>query len=178
MYKKGREDEVEQTARFVASLSRQIPFQVMRFMPFGNSDGEKMEFCLAQTAGGDLTNQMVRKEARPGITIDPREFGHMAPQIIVVADTLAWPPADVIAWCKNNNLSAPAIREEKIFGLHPFRSSTNPDWILGLMALANIIHPSIFKFDLKKEADTFYNTFYGHPFNNGRLPAFPWEEKQ
>ncbi|WP_035237993.1 radical SAM protein [Desulfobacter vibrioformis] len=140
--------------------------------------GEKMESCLARTAGGDLTNQMARKESRPGITIDPREFGHMAPQIIVVADTLAWPPADVIAWCKNNSLSAPAIREEKIFGLHPFRSSTNPDWILGLMALANIIHPSIFKFDLKKEADTFYNTFYGHPFNNGRLPAFPWEEKQ
>jgi hypothetical protein len=138
--------------------------------------GEKMESCLATIAGAELTNLYLNREKRPGITIEPQAFERMAPQIIVVADTLAWPASDVIGWCQENNLSAPALENGNVFGLHPFRSSTNPDWILGLMALANIIHPDLFAYDLKKEADNFYNTFYGHPFNNGRPPQLPWEE--
>lgn len=137
---------------------------------------EKMESCLAETAGGELTNLDLNREKRPGITIDPQLFERMAPQIILVADTLAWPPSDVIDWCRKNNWFAPALEDGKVFGLHPFRSSTNPDWILGLMALANIIHPALFEYNLEKEADDFYNTFYGHPFNNGQPPVLPWEE--
>ncbi len=138
--------------------------------------GEKMESCLAMAAGAELTNLDLNREKRPGITIDHEAFQRMAPQIIVVADTLAWPPSDVIEWCKKNHLSAPALDDGKVFGLHPFRSSTNTDWILGLMALANIIHPALFQYDLKKEADDFYNTFYGHPYDNGRPPVLAWEE--
>ena len=139
---------------------------------------EKMESVLAQTAGAYLTNHDLNREKRPGITIDPEAFVRMAPEIIVVADTLAWPAADVMAWCKTNNLSVPALVNGKVLGLHPFRSSTNTDWILGLMALANIIHPERFAYDLAKEADRFYSTFYGHPFNDGRPPACPWKENK
>jgi len=138
--------------------------------------GEKMESCLAETAGAELTNLDLNREKRPGITIVPQAFARMAPQIILVADTLAWPPSDLIDWCQKNHLTAPALADGKVFGLHPFRSSTNTDWVLGLMALCNIIHPDIFNYDLEQEADDFYNTFYGHPFNNGRPPQLPWKE--
>jgi hypothetical protein len=33
------------------------------------------------------------------------------------------------------------------------------------MHIANILHPDIFCFDMEKEADRFYRTFYKHPFN-------------
>ena len=89
-----------------------------------------MESCLAKMAGAELTNFDLNREKRSGITIGPQAFQRMAPQIILVADTLAWLPLDVIDWCRKNNLSAPALRDGKVFGLHPFRSATNPDWIL------------------------------------------------
>jgi hypothetical protein len=70
-------------------------------------------------------------------------------------------------------MDAPAIRTRKVFHLHPYRSSAGPDWILGLMCLANILHPEAFQFDLPKEADDFYREFYNIPFDAGRRRAFP-----
>ena len=139
---------------------------------------EKMESRLVETAGGRLTNRLIHRESRPGITISADQFCRMAPEMVVISDGAAWPAMDFISYCTENGLDAPAVRNRKIYNLYPFRCSTNPDWILGLMALANIIHPSIFDFDLQKEADDFYRKFYGQPFKKGKLPAFPWEISQ
>lgn len=45
----------------------------------------------------------------------------------------------------------------------------SPRWILGLLNLANILHPECFHFDLELEADTFYRKFFGMPFVPDRL---------
>jgi len=137
---------------------------------------EKMESHLVTVAGGSLTNEMIRREDRPGITINPGQFCRMVPEIIILSDGAAWPPEDFTAFCRGHGLTAPAVAKGNIFWLNPFRCSTNPDWLLGLMALANLTHPVACTFDLEKEADRFYHEFYGHPFNGGILPAFPWEE--
>ena len=137
--------------------------------------GEKMESRLARTAGCRLTNSLLDRDSRPGIMISEDDFLGMAPEIIIVSDGVAWPAADVTAFCRERNLDVPAVRNGQIFHPAPYRCATNPDWILGLIALANRFHPDRFSFDLEKEADLFYNTFYGQPFNDGRLPNFPWE---
>ena len=67
--------------------------------------------------------------------------------------------ADFLNFCRENGLDGPAVKTKRIFHLHPYRTSTNPDWILGLMDQANIIHPEIFAVDLEKEADDFYLKF-------------------
>jgi hypothetical protein len=139
---------------------------------------EKMESLLVETAGGRLTNRSIERESRPGITITPGQFCRMAPEIIIISDGTAWPVQDFISHCTNNGLAAPAVTEKKIFHLYPFRSSTNPDWILGLYCLANIIHPEIFGFDLQKEADDFYQTFYHLPFTGATPRIFPWQNNK
>lgn len=121
---------------------------------------EKMESVLIEAAGGKLTNRLIDRESRPGITISEAQFCQMAPEIIIIADGTAWPVQDFISYCKKNGLKSPATDKSEIFSLYPYRSSTNPDWILGLLSLANIIHPDLFQFDLEKEADDFHQEFY------------------
>lgn len=127
---------------------------------------EKMESRLIEVAGGALTNVLIEREQRPGITISRKQFCRMNPELIIISDAVAWPADDVIDYCCENALDAPAVPNRKIFGLHPFRCSTNPDWILGLMQLANLIHPKVFRFDVRKEANNFYRTFIGVPFED------------
>lgn len=37
----------------------------------------------------------------------------------------------------------------------------SPRWVLGLMAIANTLHPDRCSFDLKEEQALFYRRFYG-----------------
>ena len=97
----------------------------------------------------------------------------MAPEIIIITGIAAWPVEDFIDYCRENGLDAPALKTGRVFHLHPYRSSTNPDWILGLLRLAEIIHPDAFRLDLQKEADDFYREFYNIPFGDGHSRAFP-----
>ena len=127
---------------------------------------EKMESVLIESAGGRLSNRLIDRESRPGITISNAQFIKMAPEIIIIADGAAWPTEDFLAYCEDHALDAPAVKKQKIFSLHPFRSSTNPDWVLGLISLANIIHPDRFNFDLQKEADHFYREFYNSTYSD------------
>jgi pyruvate-formate lyase-activating enzyme len=133
---------------------------------------DKMECRLIEIAGGRLANHRIVRENRPGVTLLKEQFCSLAPDIIIVSGFAAWPKADFIAFCRKNGLDVPAVRTERIVHLHPYRSTTNPDWILGLMGLANIIHPEIFSFDLQKEADDFYQKFYHLPFEKGHRRAF------
>lgn len=133
---------------------------------------EKMESFLIGSAGGRLSNRLIDRESRPGITISKEQFCNMAPEIIIIADGTAWPTEDFISYCNDNGLDAPAVKNRKIFSLYPYRSSTNPDWILGLLSLANIIHPDIFSFDLEQEADNFYKEFYNSTYKDKNKHIF------
>jgi len=179
----GRESRAVTFRQYVGSRVAQIEYKVkgLEKPPVYASLGhpliavfeEKMESRLIGTAGGRLTNRRIKRKSRPGISISKEQFCRMAPEIIVISGAAAWPVEDFITYCTESGLDVPAVRTQKIFHLHPYRSSTNPDWILGLLCLANIIHPDIFHFDLQKEADAFYRKFYNMPFADGHCHAFP-----
>jgi ABC-type Fe3+-hydroxamate transport system substrate-binding protein len=120
---------------------------------------DKMECRLIEIAGGQLANHRIERERRPGITLSKEQFCSLRPDIIIVTGFAAWPKSDFSAYCLENELYVPALRTGRIHHLHPYRSSTNPDWILGLMCLANIIHPKIFAFDLEQESNSFNQKF-------------------
>lgn len=164
-YVSGRVADIENR---VAGLEKKVVYCSLGH-PLIAMFSEKMESRLIEVAGGTLTNGLIEREKRPGITISEEQFRRMNPEIIIVSDATAWPAADFIAYCWERALNVPAVKNRMVFDLYPFRTSTNPDWILGLMRLANIIHPEEFRFDLPGEADEFYDTFYGIPFeDNGR----------
>jgi pyruvate-formate lyase-activating enzyme len=126
---------------------------------------DKMEARLIETAGGFLTNASIERDKKPGITISPEEFNRMAPDMIIMSNFAAWPVDDFMAYCMENGLDAPALQNNRVFNLYPYRISAAPDWILGLMACANVIHPGVFSFDMEAEAEEFYRTFYQIPFS-------------
>lgn len=133
---------------------------------------DKMESRLIETAGGRLANHQIQRERRPGITLSTEQFLSLAPDIIIVSASAAWPRETFIAFCRENGLDVPAVRTGRVFHLHPYRCSTNPDWILGLMGLANLIHPEIFSFELAQEADRFYREFFNLSFEQGHRHPF------
>lgn len=135
---------------------------------------EKMEARLVETAGGSLANSRLERETRPGLTITREQFCDLAPDIIIVSDVRAWPVEDFLAFCTANGLNVPAVKNRNVFHLYPYRASTNPDWILGLLRLANILHPETCHFDLDREADRFYREFFDMPFGDSHPRAFPW----
>jgi hypothetical protein len=71
---------------------------------------------------------------------------------------------DVCAYCNEHGIDVPAMRNSQVHAMHPSWDFGNPRWILGLMVLANILHPDRCSFDIPSEADRFYRKFYGIPF--------------
>jgi hypothetical protein len=191
---RGFEGEVIKTARYISSISKDIPIQVMRFIPFGeasidleptikesemihailvavNADdkdlgkiwsdvirgdyfkdvyysmgyplfalnGKRFENDLVETAGGDSVNKLIKRGGKPGINISRNEF---------------------------NGLNISAVKNKRIYRIYPGWNFGSPRWILGLMYIANEIHPEIFNFNIDDEADKFYGRFYRLNFSS------------
>ena len=111
-------------------------------------------------------------------TLSPNKFCELSPQIIIVAGAAAWPVKDFIDYCTQNRLDVPAVRKRQVYHLHPYRAATNPDWVLGLMRLATLIHPDVFQLNLAREANDFYKEFFKIPFGDGHSRAFPHLRRQ
>ena len=169
-YREYVQSRVDLIVKKVGSADRPVVYSTLGH-PLIAMFTDKMESRLIEIAGGRLANHDIERERRPGITLTRDQFCSLEADTIIVTGAAAWPKADFIAYCREKGLDMPAVKTGRIFHLHPYRSSVNPDWILGLMRLANIIHPDIFDFDLEKEADDFYLKFYNMPFEKGARHA-------
>ena len=84
------------------------------------------------------------------------------PDVILITGAIAYPVHDFYRFCMNNGLgNIAAVRNKMVFGMHPYNTGGRPDWILGLMRIANILHPELFSFDMNCLAEEFYGRFLG-----------------
>jgi len=102
-------------------------------------NGKRFENDLVETAGGDSVNKLIKREGKPGINISRNEF---------------------------NGLNISAVKNKRIYRIYPGWDFGSPRWILGLMYIANEIHPEIFNFNIDDEADKFYGRFYRLNFSS------------
>ncbi|MBN2040373.1 MAG: radical SAM protein [Spirochaetes bacterium] len=123
--------------------------------------GDKFECNLVEIAGGYCVNKDINREEIPGIMIPVDLLNQLNPEIILVYGSHGYPASDVYQFYIENGVEAEAVKNNKIFNIHPYHTAGSPDWILGLMYIANIIHPEIFNFDLTMIADQFYNRIFG-----------------
>ncbi|MBI5591722.1 MAG: ABC transporter substrate-binding protein [Deltaproteobacteria bacterium] len=129
--------------------------------------GDKFECNLVEIAGGRCLNKDLERDDAPGMTIPEETFKRLNPEVILISGAMGYPVADFRNFCVNNGLNdIKAVKDGKVFSMHPYSTAGRPDWILGLMQMANILHPEIFSFDMKNIADAFYERFLGV-----RLPA-------
>jgi ABC-type Fe3+-hydroxamate transport system, periplasmic component len=129
-------------------------------------NGERFENDLVEASGGESVNRLIEREGKPGINISKDEFIKLNPEIAFISGFLSCPVSDFYEYCMKHELDVDAVKKKNIYRIPPGWDFGSPQWILGLMYIANRIHPEIFSFDMEKEADEFYRTFYGVEFSS------------
>lgn len=128
-------------------------------------NAERFETNLVEAAGGTCVNKQLTRKGKPGVTITREELMDLNPDIIFISGFLSCPVSDFHGFCLIHDIRVNAVIHHRIYDHFPLWDFGSPRWILGLMHIANILHPEIFSFDMEKEADRFYRTFFKHPFN-------------
>jgi hypothetical protein len=102
------------------------------------------------------------------MTIREETLKRLDPDIILITGAMDYPADDFHDFCLRRGLDIKAVREKRVYNLRPYNTAGRPDWILGLMRMANIIHPEIFDFDMNGLADEFYERFLGVKLRSAR----------
>lgn len=124
----------------------------------------RFEGKLVEAAGGTYVNRTIGREGKPGVSISREEFVALAPEYLFTSGFLTSTAEDTLRYCAEHDLDVPAVRDGRVYAMHPSWDFGSPRWILGLMAIANALHPELFAFRIDEEADTFYRRFYGVPY--------------
>ncbi len=124
-------------------------------------NANRMENNLVEFAGGRSLNRSIEGTGRPGTEITPHRLNRLDPEIIFISAFFTSSPEDFYAECTRKGIQVRATRDFRVH-CHPMPVSDfgSPRWILGLMHIANTIHPELFDFDVTAEARMFYERFY------------------
>jgi hypothetical protein len=128
--------------------------------------GERFENHLVEICNGVSVNREIEIHGRPGMSIEPEILEKLNPEVIFISAFISNSPRDFYNECVEKNLRIDAVRNKRIHTA-PIPSSDfgGPKWILGLMHIANEIHPDVCSFDIIREATEFHELFYGASFN-------------
>ncbi len=128
--------------------------------------GSRLENQLIEAAGGINVNKEVNGSGRPGMSITYDELKSLNPEVIFISSFLSSTVEDFYMEFSKAGLDVDAVRNQRIY-THPSPcwDFGSPRWILGLMHIANVLHPEVFHFDIIAEATMFYQKFYNMDFN-------------
>lgn len=128
--------------------------------------GERFENQMVELAGGISVNQETELKGRPGMTLTPVELEKLNPDVIFISAFLSVSREDFLDECRRQKLGIRAVQEEKVYNYpSPGWDFGSPRWVLGLMYMANMLHPEIYHFDLRAESLLFYRRFYNMTFD-------------
>ncbi|MBP2134015.1 pyruvate-formate lyase-activating enzyme [Methanomicrobium sp. W14] len=171
----GKEDEgraltdyLKEKTDFISEKSKNAPKKRVYYCmgtPLFALNAGRFEIDLVECAGGIGVNRSIEREGKPGVNITPEEFRELSPGIILVSGLFSSSQKDYLRLCSENGLEAKAVFENRIYTITPGWDFGSPRWVLGLMEIANILHPEIFSFDMKKESSEFFKKFYGIDYN-------------
>lgn len=151
--------------RVAATKSRPRVYYAMGHPLFALNPG-RFEGKLVEIAGGIYVNRAIGREGKPGVTISRGEFLALTPDILFTSGFLTSTAEDTMRFCTEQSLYVPAVSGGRVYTMHPSWDFGSPRWILGLMVIANTLHPELFDFSIEQEADLFYRKFYGIPYRS------------
>jgi pyruvate formate lyase activating enzyme len=159
---------------FIETRSRQAKARETVYYAMGKPwfciNADRMENNLIECAGGSSLNRLVPGKGRPGTEISPGRLNDLDPAIIFISSLFDSPLEDFHAECVKEGIDVQATRNSRVHR-HPIPVSDfgSPRWVLGLMHIANVLHPDLFQFDVIEEARVFYDRFYQAEFHNGQV---------
>ena len=121
----------------------------------------RMENNLVNFAGGQSINKLLQKEGKPGFNIEPGFINDNNPKTIFISGFLSRPLYEFYGLCKYYGIEADAVKQQRIYALPPSWDFGSPRWILGLLYIADKLHPGKLGIDVDQEANTFYRRYYG-----------------
>jgi len=127
---------------------------------------ERLENQLVEMAGGISVNKGLDLQGRPGKKISVEMLNALNPDIIFISSFLDCPLDEFYMYCEKQGIVVEALKQKRIYThLAPCFDFGSPRWILGLMHIANMLHPTLYHFDVLEEAKVFYRLFYESAFS-------------
>jgi len=174
----GRENESQELAEYIKKklalidaiapgLKKPRVLYVMGH-PLFALNATRFENSLIERAGGMSLNRLIEREGIPGLSIPGEELVGLDPEIVIVSGLFSTDGSGFKDHYSNKGIDFPAARDGRIYSIYPSWDFGSPRWILGMMCIANHIHPEAFAFDIDREADEFYRKFYGISFESVR----------
>ncbi|MCD8552500.1 radical SAM protein [Seleniivibrio sp.] len=125
----------------------------------------RLENWLVEMAGGVSLNRGMDCEGRPGMRIKPERLNELNPDVIFISSFMHAELDDFYSLCDRHSIMTNAVENGRVYNhVAPCFDFGSPRWVLGLMHIANCLHPEVFGFDIKAEAKEFYALFYGIDF--------------
>ena len=111
----------------------------------------KTENQLVEIAGGTSLNRELgfTESANPEYTVE--ELNALDPEVIIISGNFATPVIEFISTCKELGISCRALDAGRVYTLNTDLAGSSQRWALGLMDVANILHPDIFQYSLPDE---------------------------
>ncbi|WP_228448008.1 ABC transporter substrate-binding protein [Sulfurospirillum diekertiae] len=127
---------------------------------------ERLENQLVEMAGGISVNKTLSLKGRPGRKISVETLNELNPDVMFISSFLDCPLDEFYTFCEEQGIVVNAVKSKRIYThLAPCFDFGSPRWILGLMHIANMLHPELYHFDVLHEAKVFYQEFYDTPLN-------------
>ncbi len=127
---------------------------------------ERLENQLVEMSGGISVNKTLGLKGRPGRKISVEALNALNPDVIFISSFLDCPLEEFYTFCEEQGIVVNAVKTKRIYThLAPCFDFGSPRWILGLMHIANMLHPDLYHFDVLHEAKFFYQEFYDTPLN-------------
>ncbi len=160
------EERVARVEAAVAGVSEPPRVYYAMGTPLFYINGGRLENELVVMAGGHSCNRELPEGGRPGRNISVKRFNQLNPQVIFISAFIDNNVADFSTLCRHLGLTAEAVAAQQIH-VHPAPGWDfgSPRWILGLMNIANILHPEYCQFDVLAEAEQLYREFYQRTFD-------------
>ncbi len=173
MQKKGEEliSFIHKRLKIVQSLAAESSsYKVYYCMgsPLFALNAGRMENNLVTFSGGISINKQLQKGGKPGVNISPDFINENNPEIIFISGLLSRPLDEFYNLCQQYGIHADALKQQRVYEVPPAWDFGSPRWILGLMYIADKLHPGKLRIDLLNEADKFYLQFYGMRFKEAR----------
>ncbi len=121
----------------------------------------RMENNLVSLAGGTSINRLLQKEGKPGVSVGPDFINSNNPKTIFISGFLPRPLDEFYGLCEQYGIEPDAVKEKRVYVIPPSWDFGSPRWIMGLLFIADKLHPGKMGYDIETEADEFYKRFYG-----------------
>lgn len=172
------EEEGEELASFIrerlemvsalAAYSSAHPVYYCMGSPLFALNAGRMENNLVTFAGGTSINKKLQKEGKPGVNVDPDLINNNNPETIFISGFLSRPLYEFYGLCRQYGIEVNAVKKQRVYAVPPSWDFGSPRWILGLLYIADKMHPGKLGIELKNEADEFYRRFYGISYEDAR----------